>query len=47
MECQTEYCIDSAVRTATINILDVTLVADGHSTKDSTVLPAETNHIAS
>jgi nicotinamidase-related amidase len=41
MGCQTEYCIDSAVRTATINGFDVTLVADGHSTKDSTVLSAE------
>lgn len=41
MGCQTEYCIDSAVRTATINGFDVTLVADGHSTKDSIVLTAE------
>jgi nicotinamidase-related amidase len=41
MGCQTEYCIDSAVRTATINGFDVTLVADGHSTRDSTVLSAE------
>jgi nicotinamidase-related amidase len=41
MGCQTEYCIDSAVRTATINGFDVTLVADGHSTKDSFVLTAE------
>ena len=41
MGCQTEYCIDSAVRTATINGFDVTLVADGHSTKDSSVLTAE------
>lgn len=41
MGCQTEYCIDSAVRTATINGFDVTLVADGHSTKDSPVLSAE------
>lgn len=41
MGCQTEYCIDSAVRTATINGFDVTLVADGHSTKDSSVLSAE------
>lgn len=40
MGCQTEYCIDSAVRTATINGFDVTLAADGHSTKDSTVLTA-------
>lgn len=41
MGCQTEYCIDTAVRYATVNGLDVTLVADGHSTKDSTVLKAE------
>jgi nicotinamidase-related amidase len=41
MGCQTEYCIDSAVRTATINGIDVTLVADGHSTKDTTVLSAD------
>ena len=41
MGCQTEYCIDSAVRTATINGFDVTLVADGHSTRDSSVLTAE------
>jgi nicotinamidase-related amidase len=41
MGCQTEYCIDSAVRTATLNGFDVTLVGDGHSTKDSTVLTAE------
>jgi nicotinamidase-related amidase len=41
MGCQTEYCIDSAVRTATVNGFDVTLVADGHSTKDSSILTAE------
>jgi nicotinamidase-related amidase len=41
MGCQTEYCIDSAVRTATINGFDVTLVGDGHSTKDSSILTAE------
>ncbi|WP_112181098.1 MULTISPECIES: isochorismatase family protein [Paraliobacillus] len=41
MGCATEHCIDSAVRTATINGLDVTLVGDGHSTKDSAVLSAE------
>ena len=39
--CQTEYCIDTAVRYATVSGLDVTLVADGHSTKDSSVLNAE------
>ncbi|MGM0852898.1 MAG: cysteine hydrolase family protein [Bacillota bacterium] len=41
MGCQTEYCIDTAVRYATVNGLDVTLVADGHSTTDSSVLKAE------
>jgi nicotinamidase-related amidase len=41
MGCKTEYCIDTAVRTATINQLDVTLVGDGHSTSDSKVLSAK------
>jgi nicotinamidase-related amidase len=41
MGCATQYCIDSAVRTATINGLDVTLVGNGHSTIDSAVLSAE------
>ncbi|MDX8367980.1 isochorismatase family protein [Cytobacillus sp. IB215665] len=41
MGCATQYCIDSAVRTATISGLDVTLVGDGHSTTDSDVLRAE------
>ncbi|MFP7298349.1 cysteine hydrolase family protein [Neobacillus niacini] len=41
MGCQTEHCIDSAVRTATINGFDVTLATDGHSTRDSSVLTAE------
>ncbi|TCN17611.1 cysteine hydrolase family protein [Mesobacillus foraminis] len=41
MGCATQYCIDSAVRTATISGLDVTLVADGHSTTDSDTLSAE------
>lgn len=41
MGCSTQHCIDSAVRTATINGLDVTLVGDGHSTADSDVLSAE------
>ena len=41
MGCKTEHCIDSAVRTATINGLDVTLVSNGHSTNDSDVLSAE------
>lgn len=39
--CKTEFCIDTAVRTATINKFDVTLVQDGHSTTDSPVLMAE------
>ena len=33
--CKTQYCIDSAVRTATINGFDVTLAGDAHSTTDS------------
>ncbi|MFJ5770502.1 isochorismatase family protein [Psychrobacillus sp. NPDC093180] len=41
MGCKTEHCIDTAVRTATVNYLDVTLVEDGHSTTDSPVLAAE------
>ncbi|WP_232699543.1 isochorismatase family protein [Brevibacillus daliensis] len=41
MGCKTEHCIDTAVRTATINRLDVTLVGDGHSTTDSDTLSAE------
>lgn len=41
MGCATEHCVDSAVRTATINGFDVTLVGDGHSTTDSDVLSAE------
>lgn len=41
MGCATQHCIDSAVRTATINGLDVTLVGDGHSTTDSDILSAE------
>ncbi|GGH77883.1 nicotinamidase-related amidase [Pullulanibacillus pueri] len=46
MGCKTEHCIDSAVRTATINGFDVTLVHDGHSTTDTAILPAESiiNH---
>ncbi|WP_371069041.1 isochorismatase family protein [Sediminibacillus sp. JSM 1682029] len=40
MGCKTEHCIDTAVRTATINQFDVTLVGDGHTTSDSQVLPA-------
>ncbi len=41
MGCKTQHCIDTAVRTATINGFDVTLVADGHSTEDNDVLSAE------
>lgn len=41
MGCKTEHCVDTAVRTATINRFDVTLVGDGHSTVDSDVLSAE------
>ncbi|UII58382.1 cysteine hydrolase (plasmid) [Cytobacillus spongiae] len=41
MGCATEHCIDSAVRTATISGLDVTLVGDGHSTTDNEVVSAE------
>lgn len=41
MGCTTQHCIDSAVRTATINGLDVTLVGDGHSTTGSDILHAE------
>lgn len=41
MGCATQYCIDSAVRTATISGFDVTLVGDGHSTADNDVLRAE------
>jgi nicotinamidase-related amidase len=39
--CSTDYCIDSAVRTATIHGFDVTLVGDAHSTPDSPILSAE------
>ncbi|WP_430786684.1 cysteine hydrolase family protein [Virgibacillus flavescens] len=41
MGCKTQHCIDTAVRTATINRFDVTLVGDGHSTSDSNSLSAE------
>ncbi len=41
MGCSTQFCIDTAVRTATVSGFDVTLVGDGHSTKDSQVLSAE------
>lgn len=41
MGCKTEHCIDTAVRTATINRFDVTLVGDGHSTSESQHLAAQ------
>lgn len=41
MGCKTEHCIDTAVRTATVQGFDVTLVEDGHSTIDSKALSAE------
>lgn len=41
MGCQTEHCIDTAVRTATVSHFDVTLVGDGHSTTGSEILSAE------
>ncbi|MBO2536780.1 isochorismatase family protein [Rummeliibacillus suwonensis] len=41
MGCQSEYCIDTAVRTATVHHFDVTLVGDGHSTVDSKILSAK------
>jgi nicotinamidase-related amidase len=41
MGCETQHCIDSAVRTATINGLDVTLVGDGHSSLGNDILNAE------
>jgi nicotinamidase-related amidase len=41
MGCATGYCIDTAVRVATMNGFDVTLVGDGHSTQDSSSLTAE------
>ncbi|REB06637.1 isochorismatase family protein [Sporosarcina sp. BI001-red] len=41
MGCKTEHCIDTAIRTATVNGFDVTLVGDGHSTTDSQSITAE------
>lgn len=41
MGCKTEYCIDTAVRAATVNRFDVTLVGDAHSTSDSSALTAQ------
>ncbi|MCO7125409.1 cysteine hydrolase [Sporolactobacillus shoreicorticis] len=39
--CKTEYCIDTAVRMATVNGFDATLVGDAHGTSDSSDLSAE------
>ncbi|GAF64139.1 isochorismatase hydrolase [Bacillus sp. TS-2] len=41
MGCSTQHCIDTAVRTATVNGFDVTLVADGHSTADNEQLSGD------
>ena len=41
MGCESQHCIDSAVRTATISGFDVTLVGDGHSTLGNEVLSQE------
>ncbi|MGD6830687.1 isochorismatase family protein [Sutcliffiella halmapala] len=41
MGCETQHCIDSAVRTATISGMDITLVGDGHSTIGNEILSAE------
>jgi len=38
---QTEWCIDSTIRHAFSLGFDVTVVEDGHSTTDTTTLPAE------
>jgi nicotinamidase-related amidase len=39
--CKTEYCVDTTSRGATILGYDVTLVSDGHSTTNNTILHAE------
>ena len=41
MGCKTEYCIDTAVRTATVSGYDVTLVGNAHSTADSDTLSGQ------
>lgn len=41
MGCQTDYCVDTAVRAATAYDFDVTLVGDAHSTTDNKALKAE------
>jgi nicotinamidase-related amidase len=39
---QTEYCVDTTTRRAVLDGYRVTLVADGHTTPDNEVLPADT-----
>ncbi|MDM5198398.1 isochorismatase family protein [Fictibacillus enclensis] len=39
--CKTEHCIDTAVRMATVQGFDVTLIKEGHSTTSSKSLRAE------
>ena len=39
---QTEYCVDTTVRRAVAEGYKVILIADGHTTLDSSVLPAAT-----
>ena len=39
--CKTQHCVDTAVRSATVHAMDVTLISDGHSTVDSKNLTAE------
>lgn len=41
MGCETQHCVDSAVRTATIHGFDVTLVGDGHSNLGNALLTSE------
>ena len=41
MGCSTEQCVDTAVKAATVNGFDVTLVGDGHSTSGTQILTAE------
>ena len=41
MGCETQYCIDTAVRTATVSGFDVTLVSDGHSTAGNHIISSE------
>jgi nicotinamidase-related amidase len=39
--CMTEYCVDTACRSAVAHGLDVTLASDAHTTIDNRVLKAE------